>query len=190
MNSLGWNNFSYDSFCSFLYYIITISNKTAKLRSHRDNGIISIDNDSTSQCFFFVRLTVKVNIKDANAICCLAKSRISICVVWCVLGLFYFNGKMKFGSTKLNRRMSRQVCLNWRHKNIFSSSNTHTHTHTEHFAWIKKSRIMNANAIFNISQRRIKYFINMNRLTRVRSCVCVWKVACSAHMPSARCINK
>lgn len=75
------------------------------------------------------------------------------------------------------RQMSRHVCTNWRHKNIFSTSK-HTHTKTEHSLRIRrntqekkstgakaaataKTVIWYMNAIFYIS-RRIKYFINMN----------------------------
>lgn len=57
---------------------------------------------------------------------------------------------------------------------------------------------MNANAIFSISQRRIKYFINMNRLTRTnkRACACVCGKLHAVHTHTltcaecARCKNK
>lgn len=67
----------------------------------------------------------------------------------------------------LERQMSRHVCLNWRHKNIFSTSSrieNNSRTNKKTTQPTQRSKLKGesyVNAIFYIS-RRIKYFINMN----------------------------
>lgn len=120
------------------------------------------------------------HISDANAICNLQYIRVWCGVVWCN-GLFYFNEKWNSVRLNWNRRIVETRLPNVAPHKTYSPRPTPR-------TWIKRAARTMQNGINecechfqHISQRRIKYFINMNRLTRVCEESCMQCTHAHAH---------